>query len=667
MAYEASPSLGMIKEWESGGVMGDFSEKEALFVRKVGAGKVTEANEMVLEGSVKLDMKVLAAALRAGLSNAKAESVDYALRFYNDERDGKRFYQFFSKPYFANGSWRYEGESAWLHLLTGVVSTKYEDGPSRALEECALALSRADVGLHATLSFQDGRTDRKVALLHQLAARGLLDWARKIEKEKGNVFAADGLSADDAKNVPDDESPLSMALRCGHGEMALWLLKKGGSHRKMAVFDGFKGWLNPHDVGSGIRIEPNNEDRLLCGRLGAYLTDFAQLESCGWATIEENPLSENHRLQAWLMLRGARAQATGLDYNKRLRLIAENLAEKRGETLGGMPSWPNGLTDEKVVEVVQESVAKPKGFFARLARSKASTPAPSDAHFGIWLEAKGILDERVAKAPALASVIMHLDQSQFDAAKEALHEIPQAKRLDACVALLGLAKSGFWDMPMPGGVGDQCRNPLRWAGFKMALIEFKEQMDRPIDGLQGMTLLGLSAALGFPDACQALIEAGARLDPDPLTESASPLLLAIRHGRDEIAKALLASGASPMEGAKDGPFGFEPKERALHLALEKGFGFLVRDMLEREPTCCKLRGPAGLTIYEELAAIIEDPDRDGDKEACKGLLATAERAGLRALSSTVKEQSKAMEAAPEQVAAEFSSGKPSRSAGARSL
>lgn len=440
----------------------------------------------------------------------------------------------------------------------------------------------------------------------------------------------------------------------------------------MAVFDGFKGWLSPHDVGGGIRIEPRDEDRLLCGRLGAFLTDFARLEACAWATIEENPLAESHRLQAWLMLRGARAQATGLDYNKRLGLIAENLAEKRGEKrgekLGEMPTWPAGMTDAEIVEVMKDGVVKPKGFFARLVGAKASAPTQSDSGFCIWLEAKGILDERVEKAPELASVIMHLDQSRLEAAKDALQEIPQAKRLDACVALLGLAKSGFWDMPMPGGVGDQCRNPLRWAGFKMALVEFKDQMDRPINGLQGMTLLGLSAALGFTDACQALIEAGARLDPDTLAESASPLLLAIRHGRDEIAKAWLASGASAMEGAKDGPFGFEPKERALHLALEKGFGFLVRDMLEREPASCKLRGKTGLTIYEKLVAIIDDPDRGGDKEACKGLLATAERAGLRALSSTVKEQSKAMdESEPSQIVAEPSSGKPPRSAGIRSL
>jgi hypothetical protein len=395
----------------------------------------------------------------------------------------------------------------------------------------------------------------------------------------------------------------------------------------------------------GASSIPAFQERLTGLRLACKAVGLAAVEAPAWTEAMADPTRSKPRLMAWLMIQAARSEALAAPRPAREAGVARGLAMQRGVDFDKVER----LLAKRAGAVGTASEASGRRWFGLLG-PKAPSAAPS-APVGAGDEAPArwegstdpadIADEaawtvarRERDAAPIAGMLASLEASEFERAQEAFASIPRDRKIGACAALLGCAKMGFWDRALPASVGDEGRNPLKWAGFKIAVDELAKEglLDARLPKMFGLNLLGVAAAVGYADACSALIRAGARLDPNPLTEEASALCLALTFGHSEIARALLSHGADPLEGAVEGILGFERKAWAIHAAFDAGEEDLVEAMLEAAPAVASAPNLAGHSIFERARKLAQNQREGGGKHGeidAEKVLALAERALLR--------------------------------------
>lgn len=545
-----------------------MNDDDKKFASLLGAGQLSELNLFMKIQNYKPNWKSLAVALHLGLNRADPKAVNGALSFHGEDVQGRKIhYQFYSKPTtYGSSGWSYGGSSAWLALMAS------GKGPGdKGFDDCADLLARQEIGLNAY--FQAGKIE-SVRLAHHLCLRGWTHIAPRLEGLAKQRFDASEGGAD----------ALALALQGGHGSAALWALSRGGSGGHQSVAQGVRGVLDPLRPQQGGCAEPSWNNQALGLRLGAKISGLAAIDAGSWKHTIADPLSSPKRLLCWLMIRSAWAQSESLGPPARQTALTEALADQKGQ------NWAK-LSDQS------EPPAK-KGLLSFFSKAVA---AAVDTHDGFLARASELVHSREGlSSGALAKVLPWIDKGDFDQAHQVLESIPVELRLRACVELLGLAKTGYWDMPMPceSSFDPNERHPMRWAGFKLALRAWGRGMGGPIPGLLGTTLPGLCATLGFEDAISELIEVGVSLDLDELTQGPSPLWLALRHGHTRLAQGLLDSGASAVEGVKASPFGFPARNWAIHLAFDMRQEKLVENMLKADPRSARLPDLNGFTLLE---------------------------------------------------------------------
>jgi hypothetical protein len=504
------------------------------------------------------------------------------------------------------------GASAWKTLLMA----GSPDQPD--FMECLKVLASSGAGVNDWLTINE-RGKGSGSLLAALATRGWTDAIQTIEKTSGQQFSRANLFDKDAAG---EAGPIENALCCGHGPLAEWLAN-GADFPPKALHWAAIGFCSPQRARVGAFSTPSMSDRLHGLRMVARSLSAVQVDARRWDELDD-PLRTKEHLAVWLMGRGAKAQAAGASEAVQTQALAARMADKEGL------SWSSMEATQPEI-----SLAGKMGEPRSVARLFGFAP-PKDSSLkavALWNEVTKTVRQRAVGASFLAPVLELLQRSQFQEASHHLTSMRPEGQSAACVALLGLAKLGYWDMPKQNGVGDDARHPLRWAGFKLALkAAGPELLDTPIDGLAGVTLMAMCSALGYADACSALVQAGARVDPDPLTEAVSPLALAIRFGHDPIAWALLNAGASPMEGAQEGSFGFVRKAWAIHEALDANNYPLAEAMIDADPLCAQLPNLEGQTFSERAKARM-DPAQNAlpagiEVSDAMKMAALAERADL---------------------------------------
>ena len=533
--------------------------------------------------------------------------------------------------------WR--GTSAWWTML----SAGAEPGDSK-FEQVAQVLAKSYHSINASLFVSsEGNESLDGGLISALACRGWLDQIRSIESLSGEKFNTEGRVGGQAPSSPD-LTPLAMALRCGHGNVAKWLGTRGAAFPGVALDWAAIGLKRPMCASKGKYLTPSGKNRLAGIRLAACRVGFQEVDARPWSDGGQHTGSDRSSLMLWTMAKAAHAQAGALPFEDRRRAVALWIAEQSNAPKKKV------LAAEPRAER-QEQEAPSKGFFSWLKRSPSSSAStqesptnPSDstawpaAPAEIWERASELVQLRRASTPEISQAIEMLDQGMISEAKELIEGLPAKDILEACVALLGLAKLGFWDMGEDEDQPNAKRHPMRWAGFKIAIAcAGKDVLNRPLAGLQGIALLGLASVLGFADACSEIILAGAGLDPDPLLNAESALSLATANGHADIAKALLLAGASPMEGARFDAFGFEKKKWAIHQAIKEGNTPLVQAMLEADPRCAMLPNEGGKNAWEAASACAEAADANGEEHNWGALAALAQRAIIDASTRPAEE------------------------------
>lgn len=573
-----------------------MDENDKKFAKLLGEGQMGNLDLFMRTSKYKPNMKSLAVALRAALERADAKAAERALDWSVDDAEGKQLHQqLYSEPeHYAQSGWRYGGSSAWLGLMAS------GKGPGdKGFDACADLLASQEIGLNGY--FEVGKADSE-RLAHHLCARGWTRIAPRLERVANHRFDASQGSSDS----------LALALRSGHGSAALWALSRGCSGGPKSVVQGAKGVFDPSRPSSGGCDEPDGQERALALRVGAKISGLAAIDAEAWPRTMADPLSSPERLLCWLMIRSAWAQSDALGPEARQAGMAEAMAAEQGS------DWK---------QIVGSADAPPKkGLLAFFSKAVSSA---ADAQAKLIAEAQALAQSREGiSSGVLRQALPLVDKGDFERARKALEDAQPEARLLACVELLGLAKTGYWDMPMPreDSFDPNERHPMRWAGFKLALRACGQGVCGPIPGLSGTTLAGLCATLGFEDAISELIEAGASLDPDELAQGPSPLWLALRHGRARFAQVLLEAGASAVEGVKASPFGFPTRDWSIHLAFDMRQDKLVEDMLNADPRSAQLPDREGRTLLDRAFAL----EKDGADEAAKAfgakMVAVAERA-----------------------------------------
>lgn len=574
-------------------------------------------------------LAVLVELVRFASAHLRPNVLNYALGFSMTTNGVKALPHVYDGTFISQegrACWR--GNSAWWTML----SSGAEPGDGK-FEQVAQVLAKSHHSINAGLFISsEGYESLDGGLISALACRGWLDQIRSIESLSGEKFSAEGRVDGQAPSSPN-LTPLAMALRCGHGNVAKWLGARGAAFPGVALDWAAIGLKSPMCASKGKFLMPSGKNRLAGMRLAACRVGFQEVDARPWSDGGQHTGSDRSSLMLWTMAKAAHAQAGALTFEDRRRAVALWIAEQSDAPKKKV------LAAEPRVER-QEQEAPSKGFFSWLKRSPSSSastqpsPAnPSDstawpaAPAEIWARASELVQQRRASTPEISQAIEMLDQGMISEAKELIERLPSKDILEACVALLGLAKLGFWDMGEDEDQPNAKRHPMRWAGFKMAIAcAGKDILNRPLPGLQGVALLGLASVLGFADACSEIIQAGAELDPDPLFNAESALSLATANGHADIAKALLVAGASPMEGARLDAFGFEQKKWAIHQALQEGNTPLVQAMLEADPRCALLPNEGGKNAWEAAAACAEAADAKGEEHNWGALAALAQRA-----------------------------------------
>ena len=575
-------------------------EQNDLYASAIARGRMDLASQMEARG-YKPGFAVLAKGLHAAAAAVVPAGVEKALSYWNENSDGsKEFVQFYSRPYWSNSSggshWVMSGESAWLALFESGKAPGDKD-----FDACAKLLSQADYGLGSSMDSSRDK-DNGWSMLDQCAVRGWLSLATETSMERGWAVRPNY----------GKTTPLEMALMAGRGDFAAWLVSKGAKGDKESAERGARGAVAPYRVEEGASSPASWEGQVLGLRVGAKLAGLDGVVGSGWEKTMAEPLQNPGRLMGWLMVSGARAQykaqaaAGPRELSSQIEMRSRVLSKARGE------DW------EALGKACEN--AGLLSFFGKKARAEAVKLRGQ-----IQKEARLALEQIDAQQPPLGEALAHVDAGNLSLAAKAFTEIPSASRLSTCVSMLGLAKAGYWDMPMPQPDGEslQDRHPLRWAGFKLALIACGRGLDGPIPGLSGTTLAGLCSVLGFEDALCELIDAGARLDPDEMSQGPSPLELALRNGRSRFAQVLIDAGASPMEGVKESLFGYPAKQWAIHMAFDARDEALIESMLRSDPRCASLPDAKGQTLLQKAIGL-EGAGGDGKDFGAK-IAALAER------------------------------------------
>ena len=486
-----------------------------------------------------------------GVKRLRPALVKYALGFnWPNNSGGPSLPQFFDETtqHFSDGRvfFQHAGQSAWSKLLSSGASPE-----TAGFMDVVRILARDGINIDADMRV-DGKKSHG-SLLAALCSRGWKDVIDEIEKSAGRPFS---LANIDVQDKAGSSCALENALSCGHGEIAQWLTRDNFKWPVRALGWAATGFGAPKEPSVGATREPSLKQRELGIRLASRKLGVTHVDARTWDKLSD-PLKNQQHLALWLMAQGARAQAANAEPGDLFVAWGAKLAIQKDADWEAMSNARNELGSRLFDE--------PKRNFLGFGGHSASRLAAIE----IWREADAALRERNAQRPPLGLTLLALEQSRFEQAEAALREVPEHQKIACAVSLLGLAKLGFWNMPHEAGVGEDSRHPLHWAGFKMAIAQAgAELLNRPIEGLGGLTLMAMCSALGYADACAALIHAGASVDSNPLTEAVSPLALAIRFGRDPIAWSLLNSGADALEGAAPSAFGFVRKRWAIHEALD---------------------------------------------------------------------------------------------------
>lgn len=579
-----------------------MNENDKKFAEMLGEGEIVKVNAFIKEQGYTPTIKTLAVALQRALSRTDPAAARVALAWKSEDQQGKKVhYQLYDAPYQFSGGESYGGLSAWLALI------KSGKGPGhKGFDECADLLAGQEIGLNAFLKAGEASSDR---LADHLCTRGWTRIAPRLEQIAGQRFKASA-----GKDIA-----LQLALQSGHGSAGLWALSRGASGGRMSVIHGAKGVFNPLRPEAGACDASSWEERALGLRIGAKISGLSAIDATLWKTTMSDPMSSPERLLCWLMARSAWAQSETLDPQVRQSAMAGALSSAQGH------DW---------TEINNQHENPSKGLFSFFSKTTAD---PNDLRSGFMAEAATLIRTRQGlSSGVLPSVLAWIDKGDFDQARKALNLVAPDALVHVCVELLGLAKTGYWDMPMPqeGSFDPNERHPMRWAGFKLALHACGENVSKPIPGLSGTTLAGLCTTLGFEDAISELISAGASLEPDELAQGPSPLWLALRHGRTRFAQVLLEAGASPIEGVKVSPFGYPTRDWAIHLALDMRQDKLIEDMLNADPRSAQLPDRNGLTILDRAFALKADGPGEEDKVLGSKILSVAERAILSKESRT---------------------------------
>jgi ankyrin repeat protein len=543
----------------------------------------------------KPSFKVLAEGLQGACQTVCADGVELALGYYRALEGGKKeFIQLYSQPQWSQsgGRWEFGGISAWMALFES------GKGPGDAnFVACAQSLSQTGFGFGALMDANAAR-DEGWTMMDQCATRGWLEFAKKLSKDNGWS----------AQSNYGKATPLDIALRSGRGDFAAWLVANNTKGGPLSVVEAARGLSEPFRPQKGSYEPASWDQQILSLRIGAKLSGLAEIASETWPNTMAEPLKNPGRLMNWLMVSSARAQAAQDEAAspKAMERRSKELAKKQGQDWEALSKTAQG-----------------GGLFS--AFGKKARAAAAELKEQIARQAEADLKAVQAAQPPIREALAEVDAGNLSAAAKIFGGFPAEARLPACVAMLGLAKVGYWDMPMPqeDGASLQDRHPLRWAGFKLALMACGRGVDGPIPGLSGTTLAGLCAALGFEDALSELIDAGASLDPDHMSQGPSPLELSLRNGRVRFAQVLIGAGASPMEGIGETAFGYPSKKWAVHMAFDKRELGLVKSMLASDPRCAMLPDPQGKTILQR--AIELEGQGGADKDFGAQIASLAER------------------------------------------
>lgn len=578
-----------------------MDDQQLKYARLLGVGRLQEIKEMV-NGKFLPCFDALAMGLELALQRVDPAAVEYALNWGVDKEDGGReCYHLYSKPWKSNATqkWSYGGMSPWNALIRSGGSPGEKN-----FDQCVKLLCTTGLGINEKFDLDD-KDDNQERLVHFLMFRGWHDLGTRIEKLSQRKFNVN-------KWISTDKlcTPLEMALRSGHGQSSVWCVSHGGKASGVeAIRWAAAGAVRPASPSNGAFIVPSWEDRVLAIRVGAKMAGLSGIDGYGYdfKSITTDPLESPGKLLCWLMVKGALAQrASAKGKAERIRDVAPLAAKKLGLSWGA------------VEKAAKEEAAKEEGGAKRRlfgVFSKTVSTKARDEHERVIRLAVDAIRERDEQQPDLSVALPLIDEGKFDKAGQAMAHMPEESKLDTCVALLGLAKAGYWDMPMPQieALDAQERHPMRWAGFKLALMACGDKINSPIPELSGATLAGVCAALGFEDALSELIDARVALDPDEMSQGPSPLWLALRNKRVRFAQVLINSGASPMEGVKPSVFGYPSREWAIHMAFDQELVSLVESMLASDPRCAKLPNKEGKTVLDrarDMAADSEESSRD---------------------------------------------------------
>lgn len=586
-----------------------------------GQGNAPEVVAALAGGKPRL--VVLSALAKFGAQKCRPNILKYALSFVWSGDDGSVIPHAFDESFTENGQVRWRGKSVWDHLVSGGL------GPGDAsFDETLRVLAGSSVPIN-TQMFMGGASDKHAGcLLSSLACRGWLSQIKLIETLSGDKFNPDGLPEPSHKRAP-----LAMALLCGQGEVAKWLDGRGAAFPAECLDWAAKGLAAPMSPSEGRYSNPSSGNRLLGFRMAAWRSGLIEADARPWSDAGQHVKSERAALMMWTMAKAAHAQAASLPFEDRRRAAALWIAAQSGApkkvVLGAEPRKAEQAASRGIFAWMKPPRAK-AGAEPRPAEGGAAGSWPSGPA-EIWQRAEELVKQRDLAAPPISKAIEWLDQGMVSEAQEIIEGLSPRDATEACVALLGLAKLGFWDMGSDEAAPNAHRHPLRWAGFKTAIAcAGSEGLNRPLAGLQGVTLLGLAAVLGFADVCSELIHAGAAVDPDQRFNACSALALATANGHDDIAKALLCAGASPLEGARIDAFGFEKKAWAIHLAIKHLNLSLAEAMLRADPRCAQLPNEKGQNAWEAAFERREAAGDGANAESWAEMEALAQRALIEA-------------------------------------